>query len=61
LGWSQFLGDKLKLDNSGKIDWIFMRGEFETIDSKIIMDSVDGRYPSDHYFISSIVEIKEKL
>jgi len=53
----EFFVDKLNLENLGKIDWIFMRGKVETIASEIIMDSVEGRYPSDHYFVSATVKI----
>lgn len=55
-----FLGDKFvpkdKLAHAGKIDWIFYRGNLAPISSKIIRDSRDGHYPSDHYFV--VAEIK---
>lgn len=40
----------------GKIDFIFCRGPFRTLSAKIIRDSHNGRYPSDHYFISAEME-----
>lgn len=41
----------------GKIDWIFTRGKIKTLDAEIIKESVNGKYPSDHYFISAKVEL----
>lgn len=52
-----FLGKNFNSENPGKIDWIFTRGKVKASDSEIIMDSVDERYPSDHYFVSATVEI----
>jgi len=40
----------------GKMDWIFARGDLEVRNAEIIDDAVDGRYPSDHYFVSADVE-----
>ena len=39
----------------GKIDFIFRRGPVETLAAEIIRDGRDGRYPSDHYFVSAEV------
>ena len=41
----------------GKIDWIFTRGALVPTAAKIIRDAEDGRYPSDHYFISTTLKI----
>ena len=41
----------------GKIDWIFCRGAVKALASEIIRDGRDGRYPSDHYFISAEVTL----
>ncbi len=41
----------------GPIDFIFTRGPISTLDWKIIRDSRDGRYPSDHYFIAARVTL----
>jgi len=41
----------------GPIDFIVTRGPISTLAWKIIRDSKDGRYPSDHYFISAKVTI----
>lgn len=35
----------------GKIDWILVKGPINVTGAEIIKDSVDGRYPSDHYFL----------
>jgi endonuclease/exonuclease/phosphatase family metal-dependent hydrolase len=40
----------------GKIDWIFARGKIRARSAEIIRDRVDGRYPSDHYFVSATIE-----
>ena len=43
----------------GKMDWIFMRGQLQAIDAEIVMDSVGGRFPSDHYFVRATVIVQE--
>ncbi len=52
-----FKGDKYeKKDKGRKIDFIFMRGaDWQVKDASIIRDHADGRYPSDHYFVSADV------
>ncbi|PCJ59979.1 MAG: endonuclease [Planctomycetota bacterium] len=40
-----------------KMDWIFTKGDVKTIDAVILKDSNDGRYPSDHYFVSAVIEL----
>ncbi len=37
----------------GKIDWIYSRGPLKPIAAEIVKDSRDGRYPSDHFFVSA--------
>lgn len=39
----------------GKMDWIFSRGPVEVLEAAVIRDAEDGRYPSDHYFVSAEV------
>jgi endonuclease/exonuclease/phosphatase family metal-dependent hydrolase len=41
----------------GPIDFILTRGPVATLAWKIVRDSRDGRYPSDHYFVSAKVEL----
>lgn len=55
----QFMGDKYpKKDAGRKIDFIFYRGEgISPVSSGIIRDAIDGRYPSDHYFVSAELRI----
>lgn len=48
----QFLGPEYD-SRVGKMDWIFTRGNVNTIDAKVIDEPVDGRFPSDHYFVSA--------
>lgn len=42
----------------GKIDFIFSRGPIKANASKIIKDEIGGKYPSDHFFISTELIIK---
>lgn len=42
---------------AGKIDFIFARGLVKTRTAEIIMDSRDGRFPSDHYFVTARVSL----
>lgn len=51
-----FLGPAYEA-NFGKIDWIFVKGDVQTVDAEIIKDHVNGRYPSDHYFVSAEVQL----
>jgi endonuclease/exonuclease/phosphatase family metal-dependent hydrolase len=39
----------------GKIDWIFCRGGARPIAANILRDGRQGRWPSDHYFLSAEV------
>ena len=47
----QFVGETVE-----KIDWILYRGNLRVIDAAIIRASKNGRYPSDHYFLSADFE-----
>lgn len=50
----EFEGERYsKKDAKKKIDFIFFSGPLKASASKIIKDHVDGKYPSDHYFVSS--------
>jgi endonuclease/exonuclease/phosphatase family metal-dependent hydrolase len=40
-----------------KIDWVLVRGPVKPLAASIIRDSRDGKYPSDHFFISADVEL----
>ncbi len=42
----------------GPIDFILTHGPVSTLDWKIIRDSRDGRYPSDHYFVGAKLAFK---
>ncbi len=53
-----FLG--AKYDSAiGKMDWILMRGRMKAIDAEVITDSISGKFPSDHYFVSATVVAQE--
>jgi endonuclease/exonuclease/phosphatase family metal-dependent hydrolase len=55
-----FFGKERKIKGPGrKIDWVFTHGEVETRAAEIIRDGRDGRYPSDHYFISADIVLPE--
>lgn len=55
-----FLGRERKTNGRGrKIDWIFTRDGIETRSAEIIRDGREGRYPSDHYFISADIVLPE--
>lgn len=40
-----------------RIDFIFSRGTIKSIDSDLIKDTVNGVYPSDHFFLFADIEI----
>jgi endonuclease/exonuclease/phosphatase family metal-dependent hydrolase len=40
----------------GKMDWIFVKGAMKAVAAEVIKDSRDGRFPSDHYFVSATLE-----
>jgi endonuclease/exonuclease/phosphatase family metal-dependent hydrolase len=46
---------KAKLN--GRIDWIWCRGAAKPLAAEVIRDSRNGRYPSDHYFVSATVAL----
>lgn len=52
-----FLGENNKKSEAAKkrgpIDFIFTQGPISTLSWKIVRDSREGRYPSDHYFIAA--------
>jgi len=52
----RFLGPEPSKEK-GKIDWIFCRGQVEITAADIIKDNKNGRYPSDHYFISAEIRL----
>lgn len=43
----------------GKIDFVFYRGPVRPTAAEIIRDCRNGRYPSDHYFVSAEVELDQ--
>jgi endonuclease/exonuclease/phosphatase family metal-dependent hydrolase len=56
--YHEFLGPEY-LSELGRIDWVFVRGALRVLDAQIITDSRDGRYPSDHYFVSAEIEVSD--
>lgn len=53
----EFLVHKPNARIKGKMDFIFARGPVKPIAAEVIRDGRDGRFPSDHYFISTEVEL----
>ena len=51
-----FLGEQY-LEKGGRIDWILTRGRVRATDAQVIRDQRDGRFPSDHYFVSADIEL----
>ncbi len=52
-----FIGPKY-VAKVGKIDFVFCRGPVKPKAAEIIRDSRNGRYPSDHYFVSAEVTLE---
>jgi endonuclease/exonuclease/phosphatase family metal-dependent hydrolase len=49
---------KANVSKKGRIDFVFTRGLVTPTSASIIKDDIGGRYPSDHFFISTEVIIK---
>ena len=47
-----FLGPAHQGD-TGKMDWIFTRGRIKVLGAGVVADCLNGRYPSDHYFVNA--------
>ncbi len=47
-----FLGDRCDSE-IGKMDWVFVRGRIKVLGAGVVADCLNGRYPSDHYFVSA--------
>ena len=57
-----FLGPRYAENNpkgkpKDKIDWVWYRGEVKALAAEVIRDGRNGRYPSDHYFVSAVVAL----
>ncbi len=57
-----FKGSEYKLkkpneEEDRRIDFIMSRGKVKALDNRIIRDSENGRFPSDHYFIAADLEL----
>ena len=46
------------LEKGNKIDYVFIKNNIEVYKHQIIMDTFDGRYPSDHMPVRVVLEIK---
>lgn len=43
---------------SQPIDYIFVSDEFEIVESHVVTDPIDGRYPSDHYPLEATLRLR---
>jgi endonuclease/exonuclease/phosphatase family metal-dependent hydrolase len=46
---------KFKGKPGTRIDWIWCRGPVKVLGAEVIREGRNGRYPSDHYFMSAVV------
>ena len=54
-----FRGPDYKGRLTGKIDFIFVRGSWNILNSRIVKErGASGRYPSDHYFVTADLVLK---
>ena len=53
-----FLGPNHKSKSNRRIDFIFHRGNVQTLSCDVVTDHVGNMYPSDHYFIEANFRIK---
>ena len=45
--------DYVKGSSKGRIDFIWYRGQVKPVDAAIIKDAINGKYPSDHFFMQA--------
>ncbi|HOX55651.1 MAG TPA: endonuclease/exonuclease/phosphatase family protein [Candidatus Paceibacterota bacterium] len=53
----QYAATKLNGRPGTRIDWIWCRGPVKPLSAQVIRDGRNGRFPSDHYFVSAVVTI----
>lgn len=56
-----FAGMEYKSKKQGKIDWILYRGPVKSLEASVIKESINGYYPSDHYFLDVVFDIHNRL
>ena len=54
---SEYQLKKPSANKDRRIDFIMSRGEVKALDNRIIRDSQNGHFPSDHYFIAADIEL----
>jgi endonuclease/exonuclease/phosphatase family metal-dependent hydrolase len=52
--WHGFSGKAQK----GRLDWILASPDVETRDARILRTSYQGRYPSDHFPVNAVLEVR---
>lgn len=55
----EFLGPEYR-STIGKMDWIFVRGGIKAVAAAVVTEARDGKFPSDHYFVSAVLNLCEK-
>jgi endonuclease/exonuclease/phosphatase family metal-dependent hydrolase len=50
--YHDFRGDGFDAE-IGKMDWILAKGDIRAVDACIVRDQREGKYPSDHYFVTA--------
>lgn len=53
----EFTSSSHRQKSIGKMDWIFYRGKVQVTGAEVVKDSVNGRFPSDHYFVAAVVNL----
>lgn len=51
--YHNFIGPRYNIPHYGKMDFVFCRGQLLPRTATIVKDSIDGRFPSDHYFVAA--------
>ena len=53
--YHEFIGPEYE-SSIGKMDWIFVRGGLKVVEAEVVKDSRNGKFPSDHYFVSATID-----
>ena len=53
-----FNGFNSDIDSGDMIDYIFVKGNINVKEHRIIAEKFNGRYPSDHFPVSAVIEFK---
>ncbi len=53
-----FRGTKADSQRKQPIDYIFVSPDFDVVSAKILRDTVNGKYPSDHYPVIAVLKLR---